>query len=85
MHGRIADDVTQVYQINTNVSAHARALSINDVNLAALAGVADALSAIGRGDLAAHIVEVMYYCGERRMHHDNIIQFARRLPVVLCQ
>lgn len=52
-----------------------RGLSIQTVDVADLAAVADALLADGRGDLAEQIILVMYYCAERRAERDNILPF----------
>ena len=52
--------------------------SIRDVNVALLAGVADALMADGRGDLAQRIIEVLYYCAERQIDNDNIVALPDR-------
>jgi hypothetical protein len=49
--------------------------SIHAVDVADLAGVADALLADGRSDLAAQIIQVMFYCAERQTQGDNIVPF----------
>ncbi len=49
--------------------------SIHAVNLRELAGVADALVAEGRSDLAAKMILVMYYCADRQIDTDNVIPF----------
>jgi hypothetical protein len=51
---------------------------MRDIDLPRLAGIADALAASGRSDLAAYIVEILYYCGERRTHGDRVVPFPRR-------
>jgi hypothetical protein len=67
--------VSEVHQISTTAGGTVGKLSLGDVNLTALAGAADALSANGRADLAAYIVEALYYCGERQLHRDNVVPF----------
>jgi hypothetical protein len=49
--------------------------SIHFVDVTELAGVADALLADGRSDLAAQIILVMYYCAERQVDQANIVPF----------
>jgi hypothetical protein len=73
-------NVSEVHQIRKIAANGPRGPSIGDVDLTMLAGIADTLSANGRGDLAAHMVEVLYYCGERRLRTDNVVPFGPPTP-----
>ena len=53
----MCQNVNQIYLIGKMPSARTENFSIHDVNLVALAGIADAPCASGRGDLAAQLVE----------------------------
>jgi hypothetical protein len=71
--------VSDVHQIGKAARRGPRKPSIRDIDLAGLASIADALAASGRGDLAAHIVEILYYCGERRTHTERVIAFSQHV------
>jgi hypothetical protein len=69
-------EVTGFRQISELQGSGSRsAPSIHTMDLAELAGLADALVKDGRGDLAAQIVSVLYYCAERQIDADNVIPF----------
>jgi hypothetical protein len=72
--------VSEVHPISITAAGTATKPSLGDVNLSVLASAADALSANGRPDLAAYVVEVLYYCGERRLRVDNVVAFSQRRP-----
>jgi hypothetical protein len=65
----------KVRQLSATKRADSRGPSIHAVDVADLAGVADALLADGRSDLAAQIIQVMFYCAERQAEGDNIVPF----------
>jgi hypothetical protein len=67
--------VKQIHQIETRAAISKRRASIHEVDLVSLASTADALSADGRIDLAAFVIEVLYYCAERQIDHKNVIAF----------
>jgi hypothetical protein len=69
--------MTEIIQISKIAGQRTSRPLLQDVNLGALAGVADALAASGRGDLAAYVVEVLYYCGEWRLDNDNVVPFCQ--------
>ena len=73
--------MAEIYQVRTAKGACSRRPSIRDVNVTQLAGVADALFADGRGDLARRVVEVLFYCAERQIDNDNVITLSDRKPV----
>jgi hypothetical protein len=71
----MACKVKQICQIEIGATIGRRRPSVRDVDLVSLASTADALSAEGRNDLAAFIVEALYYCAERQRDHENVILF----------
>jgi hypothetical protein len=69
------DIEVKVRQLLGTKRTESRGSSIHAVDVADLAGVADALLADGRSDLAAQVILVMYYCAERQADRGNIVPF----------
>lgn len=67
--------MTQFRQVPETTRSRDSARPIHAVDLAHLAGVADALVVDGRSDLAAYVVQVLYYCADRQVDRDNIVPF----------
>jgi hypothetical protein len=71
----VRDAAVKVRKLSETKHQRGRGPSIQSVDVADLAGVADALLADGRSDLAAQIILVMYYCAERQAEVGNVIPF----------
>jgi hypothetical protein len=65
--------VKQVHQLAETKTTGPLRPSVQRVDLSTLAGVADALLADGRGELAADVVEVLFYCADRQLGSDNVV------------
>jgi hypothetical protein len=67
--------MNNVHFISATETSPKTALSIHDVDLTKLAGVADTLLDAGRADLAAQIVAALYYIAERQIDRNNVVSF----------
>ena len=71
----VKEAVDQVHHIGRTAHEPERVPQVRGINLAALATVANALAASGRDDLAANIVEILYYCADQRTWRNNVVPF----------